>query len=102
MFHGGIVDFIVQKITGQVTNLVDAAIWFTWWPQKGHGPVVWFVVAYFAYLAGLNLARYETGFGSRVIDFDSRTWWRSRVPFAKGRTEAVNELEADKPPPPSS
>ena len=33
-----------------------------WWPGKGHGPVLWFVVAYVAYMAGLNLARYETGF----------------------------------------
>ncbi len=100
MFHKGIVDFLIQKITGQVANLVDAATWFAWWPQKGHGPVVWFVVAYFAYLAGLNLARYETGFGGRVIDLDSRTWWRSWDPFSKGRTNAAREAEGDKLSPP--
>jgi hypothetical protein len=63
MFHKGIGEFIAHKISDQVTSFVDAATWFSWWPGRGHGPVVWFVVAYGAYLVGLNLARYETGIG---------------------------------------
>ena len=89
MFDKGIGHFIAQKISGQVTTLVDAATWFAWWPQKGHGPMAWFVVAYVAYLAGLNLARHETGFGSRAVELDSREWWRSWIPFSKGRAETV-------------
>lgn len=89
VFHKGIGDFIAQKISGQVTTLVDAATWFAWWPEKRHGPAVWFVVAYVAYIAGLNLARYETGFGSRVVELDSRAWWRSWVPFSKRRAETT-------------
>ncbi len=88
-FRNGIGHFIAQKISGQVTTLVDAATWFAWWPERGHSPVVWFVVAYIAYLAGLNLARYETGFGRRAVELDSREWWRSLIPFSKSRTEAV-------------
>jgi hypothetical protein len=91
MFRNGIVHFVTQQITGQITTLVDAATWFTWWPDKGHGPVVWLAVAYVAYIAGLNLARYETGFGRRVIELDSRARWHSLVPFRKGRAETAKE-----------
>lgn len=85
MFDKGIGDFIAQKMSGQITTLVDAATWFAWWPEKGHGPVLWFVVAYVAYILGLNLARYETGFGSRVVELDSKERWRSLIPFSKSR-----------------
>jgi hypothetical protein len=94
MFDKGVGGFIAQKISGQVTTFVDAATWFSWWPGRGHSPVVWFVVGYAAYLAGLNLARYETGLGHRVVDLDSRSWWRSRVPFAKSRAP-VEDDDAD-------
>ena len=90
-FHKGLADFIAQKISGQVTTLVDAAIWFSWWPDRGHNPAMWFVVAYVAYIAGLNLARYETSLGHRVVELDSRARWRSLIPFPKGRTETVKE-----------
>lgn len=85
----GIGNFIAQKISGQVTTMVDAATWFAWWPQKGHNPLAWFVVAYVAYLVGLNLARHEIGFGSRAVELDSREWWRSWTPFSKSRAEMV-------------
>ena len=98
-FKKGIGDFIGQKISGQVTTLVDAATWFSWWPGRGHNPVAWFVVAYVAYIAGLNLARYETGLGRRAVDLDSRAWWRSWIPFSKGRATAREE-GADQLPPP--
>lgn len=100
MFHKGIGDFIAQKISGQVTSLVDAATWFSWWPDRGHGPVVWFVVAYVAYIAGLNLARYETSLGGRVVELDSRAWWRSLVPFQKWRGETAKEEGEDQLRPP--
>ena len=35
MFHNGIGAFIEQKISSQATTLVDAATWFSWWPQRG-------------------------------------------------------------------
>ena len=101
MFRKGIVNLIVQQINGQVTTLVDAAIWFSWWPEKGHGPIVWFVVAYVAYIAGLNLARFETGFGRRVVELDSRERWLALVPFRKRRAEIAKEErveQTDQPP----
>ena len=94
-FHKGLVNFITQQISSQISTLIDAAIWFTWWPDRGHGPLAWFVVAYAGYIAGLNLARYETGFGSRLVELDSRARWRSLVPFRKDRAEPVKEAAAD-------
>lgn len=95
MFGNGLVDFFVQKLKGQIDTLIDAATWFTWWPDRGHGTVVWIAVAYAAYIAGLNLARYETGFASRVIELDSRERWRSMIPFYKARAETVKEERED-------
>ena len=98
----GIGHLIGQQIAGQITTLVDAATWFSWWPGRGHNPVVWFVVAYAAYLGGLNLARYETGFGSRVVELDSRERWLSLVPFRKRREEVAKEEGNEKLGPPSN
>lgn len=95
MFRNGLVDFVVQQMTSQINTLIDAAVWFNWWPDRGHGPVVWFAVAYVAYIAGLNLARHETGFGSRVVELDSRERWRSMIRFRRDRTEAVKEESGD-------
>jgi hypothetical protein len=102
MFHKGIINLIVQQITGQVSTLIDAAIWFSWWPGKGHGPIVWFVVAYVAYIAGLNLARYETGFGKRVVELDSRERWLSMVPFRKRRTDVAKAESTEQIGPPTN
>ena len=100
-FQKGLGDLIANQISGQITTLVDAAIWFSWWPDKGHGPIVWLAVAYVAYIAGLNLARYETGFGSRVVELDSRARWRSLIPFRKERVEVSNDEGEDQLGPPS-
>ena len=101
MFSRGIGHLIEQQIASQITTLVDAATWFAWWPEKGHNPVVWFVVAYVAYLAGLELARHETGFGSRIVKLDSRAHWLSFVPFRKRRAETAKEDIVDHVGPPS-
>jgi hypothetical protein len=100
-FQNGLVNLVTNQITGQVSTLIDAAIWFSWWPDKGHGPIVWLAVAYVAYVAGLNLARYETGFGSRVVELDSRARWRSLIPFRKERAEISNDEGGDQAGPPS-
>ena len=91
MFRNGIGGFIAQQITGQIDTLVDAVTWFNWWPGRGHDPIVWFGVAYLAYIAGLELARFETGIGSRVVELDSRERWLSMTPFRKARTNAADE-----------
>ena len=98
MFRDGIGGFIAQQINGQVNTFVDAVTWFNWWPGRGHNPIVWLGVAYVAYIAGLELARFETGFGSRVVELDSRERWLSMVPFRKARadTAEANVTQASK------
>ncbi len=91
MFRNGVGGFIAQQITGQVNTFVDAATWFNWWPGRGHNPIVWFGVAYLAYIAGLELARFETRIGSRVVELDSRERWLSMTPFRKARANAADE-----------
>ena len=76
------------------TREADAATWFNWWPGRGYNPVVWFGVAYAAYIAGLELARFETRIGSRVVELDSRERWASMVPFRKGSASAAAEERA--------
>ena len=93
MFHNGPVDVIVNQVTGQINNFIQALLWFRWWPEKGHGPWFWFVVAYAGYLAGLNLARRETRFGSQIVAFDSRERWLSLMPVRK---RAGDKKEEDK------
>jgi hypothetical protein len=91
MMRNGLGDLIVNQVTSQISTFVQSAVWFSWWPTKGHSPVVWFAIAYVAYIAGVNLARYETGFGSRVVDLDSRARWRSLIPFQKdGKKDESN------------
>jgi hypothetical protein len=97
MFRGGIGGFIAQQISGQVSTFVDAAIWFNWWPGRGHDPLVWFGVAYVAYIAGLELARFETRIGSRVAELDSRERWASMVPLRKASALAAKEEEGARP-----
>jgi hypothetical protein len=83
MFHKGPVDFIVNQVTNQVSTFVQAAVWFNWWPERGHGPAVWFAIAYVAYVAGFKIARYEFGLGTQVVNLDSRARWRSMIAFRK-------------------
>ena len=89
--HKGAGDFVGSLISGQITTLVSAATWFLWWPARGHGPLAWIVVAYTAYLGGLNLARYETRFGGRLVELDSRARWRSLLLFRKHQAEMSEE-----------
>lgn len=83
MFRGGLGGFIARWITNQVGTLVEAALWFSWWPGKGSSPLVWVIVAYAAYMAGLRLARRESGLGSRIVGLDSPARWRSLVAVRK-------------------
>ena len=91
MFDRGLGGFIVNQVTSQISTFVQSAVWFDWWPGKRHDPVVWVAIAYVAYIAGLNLARYETGFGGRIVDLDSRARWRSLIPFRKDARNDENE-----------
>lgn len=88
MFNNGFASFIAYWVSSQVSTFVQALVWFAWWPAKGGNSLVWGVVAYAAYIAGLNVARYETRLGSRIVDLDSRARWRSLVARRKDEDDS--------------
>jgi hypothetical protein len=98
MFHNGPATLIADWVSNQISTFVQAAVWFAWWPAKGESTMVWFAAAYAGYLAGLNIARYETGFGGRIVGLDSRARWRSLIAARmspEGRAEAIKPIAED-------
>lgn len=75
MFHDGLIGFIVNLLVNQFTTFIQALVWFSWWGGREHGVLGWVAVAYVGYIAGLNVARSESEFGSRVVGLD----WRAQV-----------------------
>lgn len=57
LFADGVISFLVDVFTNQITNFVSAMVWFTYWGGDGGSIFVTFFIAYGAYLAGLKLAR---------------------------------------------
>ena len=59
LFANGIVALIVNFIVSQIGNIVQAFMWFGYWPdgRGGEQIVVWVLVAYAGYLFGIHLAR---------------------------------------------
>lgn len=56
MFDQGLLSLLVSMLVNQITNFVQALVWFGQWvPEDGDLPL-WLLVAYLGYLAGLNLA----------------------------------------------
>jgi hypothetical protein len=101
MFRGGLVEFIVSLLTSQITTFVQAFTWFTWWSGRGHDPLVWIVVAYAGYIAGLNLARRETALGDRLAGLDWRARLRSWFGGRKDiRAQAPNRIDPVRGPGP--
>ena len=94
MFRSGPATLIADWVSNQVSTFVQAAVWFAWWPAKGESTIVWFVAAYAGYIAGLNIARYETGFGGRIVGLDSRARWRSLL---AARMSPESRVEASSP-----
>lgn len=55
-FDGGIFDLVKMFIANQLSNLVAAFAWFTYWAD-GKFIAYWMLVAYLGYLAGMQLAK---------------------------------------------
>jgi len=94
MFRNGPIDFVVKQFVSQISSFVDAAVWFSWWPGKGHSPVVWVAIAYAGYIAGLNIAATKpvsavgSWFWTRVRD--GVRCFRSEMMQAEAGTKATS------------
>ena len=56
LFKDGIGSFLIDLMVNQFQNFITAMIWFTYWADGERSILVWVVVPYLAYLAGLFAA----------------------------------------------
>jgi hypothetical protein len=59
-FAGGLIDLLMRFLMNQLGNLINAALWFTYWPGENESTLVWVFVAYAGYWIGVRLAREHT------------------------------------------
>ena len=80
MFEDGILGFIIHAVVNQITNFVNALVWFGYWAggDTEHSLILWVAIAYAAYVAGLNLARREVAAVTEILEADWRQWLRRR------------------------
>jgi hypothetical protein len=56
LFKGGLVSFVIGLVTNQFETFISSLIWFAYWSGDDHTLIVWVIIPYLGYLAGLNLA----------------------------------------------
>lgn len=78
LFGDGIVDFLIEFMINQFGNVIQAFVWFTYWPADSI--IIWILIAYLGYWVGVELAR-------RNIEF----------PLGRWRTRLEQQLEESSP-----
>ncbi len=56
LFGNGVIAFVVGMLVNQLQNIITSFIWFGYWAEGDRNLLVWVLVPYLAYLAGLKLA----------------------------------------------
>lgn len=67
LFGDGIIDFIITFFVNQLGNVIQAFVWFAYWPSDSI--IIWILVAYLGYWAGVELAR-------RNVEFPIGDWMK--------------------------
>lgn len=60
LFEDGFFDFAVDLIVNQLGNVIQAFVWFAYWPSDIM--ILWVAVAYFGYRLGMTLAKQKKQF----------------------------------------
>ena len=55
----GVFDYIVDVLINQVENFISAMLWFTYWSHDDSRFLIWIVVPWAGYWAGIKLAQRE-------------------------------------------
>lgn len=55
LLRDGWISFLIAVLMNQLVNLLQALLWFAWWP--GDSSLLWLLVAYLAYWLGIDLAK---------------------------------------------
>ena len=58
-FAAGWINFFINFLIQQLANSIQALVWFSYWPGAGQSILLWVVVAYLCYWAGIEAARRE-------------------------------------------
>jgi len=56
-FADGFITFIIDFLINQVTNSIQALVWFAYWPGEGQSILIWIAAGYLGYWAGIEMAR---------------------------------------------
>ncbi|MEZ5489671.1 MAG: hypothetical protein R3F50_05055 [Gammaproteobacteria bacterium] len=56
-FSGGLLNFVISFLINQVTNSIQALLWFSYWPGPGESMLIWIAAGYLGYWAGIEMAR---------------------------------------------
>ncbi|NKB34039.1 MAG: hypothetical protein GKR91_13165 [Pseudomonadales bacterium] len=65
LFGDGIISFLVELLINQFGNVIQAFVWFMYWPADSI--IIWVLIAYLGYWVGVELAR-------RNVDFPIGNW----------------------------
>ncbi len=73
LFGNGLISFLVEFALGQLGNIINAFVWFTYWSEDS-SILVNFVVAYLGYWCGVELAKrsMEVPVGHWLKDLSAR------------------------------
>jgi hypothetical protein len=59
LLKDGVISLLVNTFVNQIKNFVVAIVWVTYWPAENRYMVIWILVPYAGYFAGLKLASRE-------------------------------------------
>lgn len=78
--EGGLLSFVFDFLINQLTNMLSALLWFTYWPADSM--LIWVLVAYLGYLLGIELARRNIELKTEAIsDHLEQISWLDKIPI---------------------
>jgi len=70
LFGDGLIAFLIELGLNQLGNVIQAFVWFSYWPSDSM--LIWILVAYLGYWAGVELAR-------RHVEFPIDDDWLQKI-----------------------
>jgi len=61
-----IIDFVISILINQLTNSIQALLWFSYWPGPGESMLIWIAAGYLGYWVGVEMARRQMTPGAIV------------------------------------
>jgi hypothetical protein len=75
VFENGLLAGVMAILIAQLGNLLEALLWFTWWPADSI--LLWVLVAYLGYWCGIAMAKRDMGVPA------SLRLWLAKLPIDK-------------------